>query len=208
MKKAYFYLCLMLFCLLLPLHSQDYLSRVQVSNEEVETELNRFIIQKQLQDKDYNKEEREQLREDVKDGIIMRKLLLSLAAYREVKLSEKEVDQLESQARGDYPDEEWDTLLKSQLYTRESFRQVLKETRIIDLILKQEVWDGITVSDEEIQAFYEDQEAQFTSDYGLIPLEDVKDLIKNTIKSRKSQEATSLFMDNLFSQAMFVEKDE
>jgi hypothetical protein len=208
MKKAYFYLCLMLFCLLLPLHSQDYLSRVQVSNEEVETELNRFIIQKQLQDKDYNNEEREQLREDVKDGIIMRKLLLSLAAYREVKLSEKEVDQLESQARGDYPDEEWDTLLKSQLYTRESFRQVLKETRIIDLILKQEVWDGITVSDEEIQAFYEDQEAQFTSDYGLIPLEDVKDLIKNTIKSRKSQEATSLFMDNLFSQAMFVEKEE
>ena len=196
---------LLLTVFLIPLASQEMLGRIQVSEEEVQKELDRLIIQGQLQEKEYEGEEKDQLRENVKEGIIMRKLLLTLADYRGIEVTEEEVEETLSQARGDYPDEEWANLLEGQLYTAESFREVIRNSLIIDRVIKTEVLDKISVSDEEIQAYYEAHEEDFTSDQGLLPLGIVRGLIEQTLRENKGREETALFMDNLYSRAMFVE---
>ncbi|MDC7223939.1 MAG: SurA N-terminal domain-containing protein [Spirochaetales bacterium] len=188
------------------LFGQDYLSRIQLDDEELQKEWERYLIQGQLQNQEYSEEEKNALRENVKEGMIMRKLLLSLADYRGITIDADELNALEAATRGDYPEEEWKALLETQLHTEESYRRTLEESLLIEKVLQTEILDKIVITDEEVLAYYETHEEDFSSDYGLIPFSDVKKLIREGLKARKGQEETIRFMEDLYSRAMFVEE--
>ncbi|MDC7220115.1 MAG: SurA N-terminal domain-containing protein [Spirochaetales bacterium] len=203
MKKLL--LILSLLTLLSPLFSDDSLYRIQLSDDELKLEWDRFLILGSLQEIEYSEEEKVQLKEQVREGLIMRKLFLVLADLRGITVSEEELDLREAQTRGGYPDDEWIATLEAQLHTPESFRQTMKESILLEKVIQSEVLDKISVSDEEIAAYYEAHPDDFTTDYGLLPLSTVEELIRDGLLARKGQEDTTRFMNELYSRAMFVE---
>ncbi len=189
------------------LTAQENLARIQINQEEIDREWNRYILLDRNRGIEHGEGELAALKEDVRKGYIMRQLLLSLASYRNITVTGEEVDDVLSQTRGDYPEADWEAMLKGQLFTPESFRQSLEESLIIDRVLKAEVTDRILIGDDEIESYYKAHESSYTTDYGVIPLREVKGLIREILKAEKSREETARFMDDLYSRTMFVEGD-
>ncbi|MBN2625376.1 MAG: SurA N-terminal domain-containing protein [Spirochaetales bacterium] len=200
-------LLLLVITLTVSLFSQEKLARVRISDEEVDAEWNRYLLLETGRGTEHSEEEAAALKEDIRKGIIMRKLLISLAAYRDITVSQDEVDQAVNRARGEYPEEEWVALLKQQLFTPESFRRTMEESLIVDRVLKREVRDKIVIEDREIEEYYHAHESIYTAEYGLLPLREVRGLIRETLTAEKNREETARFMDNLYSRSLFVEEN-
>jgi parvulin-like peptidyl-prolyl isomerase len=199
-------LLFLLIALTASLVSQENLARVRISDKEVEEEWNRYILLDRSRGETHSEEEAAALKEDIRKGIIMRKLLISLAAYRDITVSEDEVDQAVNRARGEYPEDEWVAVLEQQLLTPESFRRTMEESLIVDRVLKREVRDRIVIEDGEIEEYYRSHESSYTTEYGLLPLREVRGLIKETLTAEKNREETARFMDSLYSRSLFVEE--
>jgi hypothetical protein len=204
-KKIALFLLLLwgvVFCLL----GQE-LSLIKIDEEEINLELDRIIKQNRLGGKEFKEEEIPLLRENIKEGIIMRKLLVSLAVYREITVSDDDVNASLAETKKNFTPHEWLTLLSQQGYTEDSFRMVLEESLLIDLVLENEVLKYITVSDKEVETYYEEHSEDFTTDHGVIPLREVDELIKQNLLTLKGQQKVSLFMEDLYARAMFVERE-
>ena len=73
--------------------------------------------------------------------------------------------------------------------------------------LREEVTGDITVTEEEVSSYYEDNKQSFTDQEGNVkPLEEVKDQIKSTLQSRKENEAWSEWLKQAKEEAT-IEKN-
>lgn len=186
--------------------AQD-ISVIELDEEDIDREVERIIIQSENRGEPMDDSLLENLRANVREGMIMRRLLVSLALYRGWEPTEEEIDKALAQRRGGYPDGEWDEVLATQGYTRDEFRRITEESLMIDKVLKAEVWEGITVSEQEAKTYYEEHREDFTSDHGIIPFREVEELIRNNLIAAKGREETARFMDELYSRAVFIDKE-
>jgi hypothetical protein len=133
-KKIALFLLLLwgvVFCLL----GQE-LSLIKIDEEEINLELDRIIKQNRLGGKEFKEEEIPLLRENIKEGIIMRKLLVSLAVYREITVSDDDVNASLAETKKNFTPHEWLTLLSQQGYTEDSLEWSLRSLFSLILFLK------------------------------------------------------------------------
>lgn len=100
--------------------------------------------------------QRPQLERQVLDGLIMRTILEQEAARLDVSVTEERFEQTFSEFRSQFPNESaYLMALEEQGFTDEEFRAELRRQMVIEQLIRTEVYDQVTVTDDEIVEFYD-----------------------------------------------------
>ena len=105
--------------------------------------------------------ETQNLREEVLNQLIEKKLLLQDAKRQSIQVTQEELDSAIEQIRGEYPEKEFTELLKSGGLTVERWRQDITENLLIDKLISTMISSKLKTSEEEIKTYYEKHHAEF-----------------------------------------------
>ena len=101
-----------------------------------------------------------------------------------------------------------DYLKKNQNMSLADLKTRMKES-LKSQKLREEVTSDVTVTEEEINSYYEKNKKSFTDDEGNVkPLEEVKSQIKTTLKSQKQNKAFSEWLEKAREEAEIVKNLE
>lgn len=201
--KAFLVLSMML--LLFPLCSQD-LRTLVIEEEEIRLEWERYKISQGIDEDQISQEDLQLYQASLKDGLLIRKVIIQLAENKNLLPSDLEVEQIYESIRSTVPtQEEWKDLLENQYYTEESFRQYLKESEAVERYLDQEIKGTLFVSDHEVEQYYRSHPEEFTREGEQIPFEEIKESLTAFLMAQKSQKAVSDFMDKIRSAVVSTE---
>ena len=131
----------------------------------------------------------------------------------EQELQKQKMEEMDIEVSQEDVQEQIDTIIQNndQFEDEASLKEYLKEnqnmsienlkSRIKESLrqqeLRAEVTDEVQVSEEEITSFYEENKQNYKDQEGNVkPLEDVKEQIEGTLKSQKSSEAWSEWLQN------------
>ena len=106
-------------------------------------------------------EEKAELERSFLVQIIDQELALGEAARQKITVTAAEVDAALAEYRQDYPDGTFDEMLKERAITLEQWRKELEQSLLIEKLARQVVYPDVTVSDEDVAAYYEDNKADF-----------------------------------------------
>ena len=142
----------------------------------------------------------DQLRTQAIDMLVNTELLKQEAANRGVNITSEDVDKRLESLKGEIGGED---VLKERMtqfgVDEKTLRRDIQNELTIQGLLDQVFEEkGITVSDEEITAFYEEAGGEKA---GLPKLEEVKDQIETQIKSTKQQDVVSSYLEELKKKA-------
>lgn len=195
MKKVFIWLLFLLFS---SLWAQEDLRTIQIEDEEWAQEWQRVLVMQGKTEGDYSEEELQAFQASVKEGMILRKIMLNLAEMKELIPSDLEVEQIYENMKRRVPDQaEWDRLLSEQFYTEDSFRMYLRESEAIDRLLEEEVLKDLMVSDEEVLDYYGNHPDEFIYEGETLSLEEVKESLTAFLMEQKGHQAISAYMDRL-----------
>lgn len=99
---------------------------------------------------------------NILDELISNQVLLSHAAHARVTVSEAEVDDRIAQMRSPYTEEEFLKRLRDEGMTLDELRTEVRNSLIIAKLINKEIESRIAVSDQEINAFYQRNRANYT----------------------------------------------
>ena len=100
-------------------------------------------------------------RKDILDQLIEKKVLLQEAKHKGIQVSEEEVRMAIQQMKGDYPETEFNELLKSSGLTPERWKLDVTENLLIDKLIENTITRTLKVSEEEIKSYYQKHRAEF-----------------------------------------------
>jgi peptidyl-prolyl cis-trans isomerase C len=106
-------------------------------------------------------EEKAELERSFLVQVIDQELALAEAARLKIETTPAEVDAALADYRRDYPDGAFEEMLKERGITLEQWRQELEQSLLIEKLARQVVYPEVTVSDEEIAAYYEENKDDF-----------------------------------------------
>lgn len=130
---------------------------ISISQDEIDTQVDRTISQYEAQGQTVSDEQRAQLTENVRTQLIERKILFKAAQNAGTSLEEGIMDSEMERVRSQFPDEEsFSQVLEQQGYTVESFQAEMEEFLLIQQFLEEEVTSKIKVKDKEMETFYEE----------------------------------------------------
>lgn len=130
--------------------------------DELEEELTLISGQMAAQGQPVTEAQKDDFRRRVLDSMISRMLLLEEAESEGIEVSDEELDSQMTRIRGQFQsDEEYEDALAAQNLTPERLRKDLKDNLIIQELLKKEVEDKVTVTDDEAIAYYDNNTVQF-----------------------------------------------
>lgn len=98
---------------------------------------------------------------DILDQLIEKKVLLQEAKHKGIQVSEEEVRMAIHQMQGDYPETEFNELLKSSGLTPERWKLDVTENLLIDKLIENTITRKLKVSEEEIKSYYQKHRAEF-----------------------------------------------
>lgn len=94
-----------------------------------------------------------------------------------------------------------DYLKNNQNMSLDDFKSRMKQS-LRSQKLRDEVTGDVSVTDEEISSYYEQNKQSFTDDKGNVkPLEDVRSQIKNTLMNQKTSQAFSSWLEQARKEA-------
>lgn len=171
-----------------------------VNGEEISRDKYERRISQQTQGQQQPSEVDQQVRDQVLSSLVAEELVLQEAQQAGVSPSEEEIDSQLSQARSQFPDDaSFASALETQGFTEESFRSFVVDQLAIQSYLASEVdVDSITVTEQEIQSFYDQS---FSGSEDAPALDDVRTQIESQISTQKQQQLVSEFIDSLRSEA-------
>lgn len=103
------------------------------------------------------------LRKTALDNLIGRELLFLESGAKGVKVDDSEVDQRIQDLKSRFEnDESFQQSLKEMGYTPETLREQLKRAMVIDRFIEQEFASKVSVTDQEIKAYYDAHPELFT----------------------------------------------
>ncbi|MDH3453603.1 MAG: peptidyl-prolyl cis-trans isomerase [Desulfuromonadales bacterium] len=105
--------------------------------------------------------EREELQRSFLVQLIDRELIHGEARRLNVTLSEAELEAALQSYRQDYPGSSFDEMLQERGLTLPFWRQELKESLIMEKLLDQAVYSGVSVTDAEVSDYFEANRDQF-----------------------------------------------
>ncbi|KIH77826.1 foldase protein PrsA [Geoalkalibacter ferrihydriticus] len=100
-------------------------------------------------------DEKDELKRAFLRQLIDRELALSEARRRGLSVSTEELDEALADYRRDYPEGEFESLLRAQGTSLQQWRSDLEERLLIDKALAQAVYARVEVSAEEIETYYQ-----------------------------------------------------
>jgi peptidyl-prolyl cis-trans isomerase C len=105
--------------------------------------------------------EREELQRSFLVQLIDRELIHAEARRLNITVTDEDVDTALQSYRQDYPGSSFDSMLQERGMTLESWREELKESLIMEKLLDQDVYANVTVSDQEVDEYYDANRDQF-----------------------------------------------
>lgn len=134
-----------------------------ISNESFQREQERVRRQKGTRAKLGDESELARLKREALENLITRELLVQESRRRKVKVDEKEVEREFSQLKGRYADEKSFSETLSRLKLSEAMlREQISGGIAIRNLVNEEIGSRITVSDEEVARYYEQNRERFT----------------------------------------------
>jgi len=105
--------------------------------------------------------EREELQRSFLVQLIDRELIHGEARRLNIALTEADVEAALLGYREDYPGSSFEEMLAERGLTLEAWREELKESLIMEKLLEQAVYSRVSVSDEEVAAYFKANRDQF-----------------------------------------------
>jgi peptidyl-prolyl cis-trans isomerase C len=105
--------------------------------------------------------EREELQRSFLVQLIDRELIHGEARKLNITLTDADVETALQEYRQDYPDTSFETMLHARGLTLQHWREELKESLIMEKLLDQSVYPRVTVTEMEIDAYFEANRDQF-----------------------------------------------
>jgi len=150
------------------------------------------------------------------DDLILQELLLSKARDLKIEVPESELDKAFAEARKNIPEEAFKQELARRYLTAADMREGLRREMLVQKLLEREVSSKVSVTDQEISAFYEANKSQFnrTEDAYRVAQIVVTPVRENQITNRTGSDATTpleavtkirMIMDKLKGGAQFGE---
>lgn len=93
--------------------------------------------------------------------LIDRELTLAEAERKGIKVSPEELSATLEDYRKEYPEGDFEKMLTDRGLTLAEWKQELEQGLIMEKLLRQEVYTAISVTDEEIAAYYKENAADF-----------------------------------------------
>jgi peptidyl-prolyl cis-trans isomerase C len=112
-------------------------------------------------DQGVSPEEKEDLERSFLVQTVDRELTLAEAARLNIQLSAQKVEASMAEARADYPVEEFNSLLAERGLSEAQWRQDLEESLLTEKLVRQAAYALVTVTDEEIAAYYQEHQDEF-----------------------------------------------
>lgn len=144
----------------------------QDSDHDVMAKINGYKITRAEVDKAYQRqiagapqkplpEQERAMRLQLLQQVINIQLYLQKAERLGVLATDEEVESRVSQDKAPYTKEEFTKKLQDMGYTEDEYRQEIRRRMTIDKLLNKEIGSKITISDSDIQNFYNQNKAQF-----------------------------------------------
>lgn len=144
----------------------------QDSDRDVMAKVNGYKITRAEVDKAYQRqtagapqkpllEQERAMRLQLLQQVINVQLYLQKAERLGVLATDEEVESRVSQDKAPYTKEEFTKKLQDMGYTEDEYRQEIRRRMTIDKLLNKEIGSKITISDSDIQNFYNQNKAQF-----------------------------------------------
>lgn len=171
-----------------------------VNGEEISRDKYERRVSQQTQGQQEPSELDQQVRDQILSSLIAEELVLQAVEQAGASPSEEEVESQISQARSQFPDDaSFASALEAQGFTESSFRSfVVDQVAIQNYLASQVDVDSITVTDQEIQSFYDQS---FSGSEDAPALDEVRTQIESQIRTQKQQQLVSEFIDSLRQQA-------
>jgi peptidyl-prolyl cis-trans isomerase SurA len=109
-----------------------------------------------------NREQELSFKLNILDELISNQILLEHAAHSKIAVSEAEVDDRIAQLRSPYTDTEFQKKLADQGLTLLDLRTQVRDSLIITKLTNKEIDSRISVTDDEIKAYYERNKSNFS----------------------------------------------
>lgn len=98
---------------------------------------------------------------NVLDNLIVQELLLAKARELKIELPDTELDAAYLEARKNIPDETYQQELTKRSLTAGDMRERLRRELLVQKVFEREVASKVNVTDQEVQAYFEANRAQF-----------------------------------------------
>jgi peptidyl-prolyl cis-trans isomerase SurA len=95
------------------------------------------------------------------NDLILQDILLAKATALKIEVPANELDAAFTQAKGNMPDEQFNQELSKRNVTAADMREGLRREMLTQKVIEREVQSKVTVSDQEVQAFYDANRQQF-----------------------------------------------
>jgi foldase protein PrsA len=127
-------------------------------------EYNKFLKQSQAlyKGQSVSKDQKDALKDSVKESLIQQALLRSAAEDAGIKVSDKDVDARIDQIQEQLGKDNFAKELKKQGLTEDGLRDNIRNQLLTEAYYKKTT-DGIKVSDKEIEQYYKDNKSRFTA---------------------------------------------
>jgi peptidyl-prolyl cis-trans isomerase C len=93
--------------------------------------------------------------------VIDRELVLAQAQRLSITVPGAEVEQALQEYRRDYPGDEFEQMLKGQGLSLEQWRRELEQQLLMEKVVRQVAYAGISVTDEEVEEYYRGRNDEF-----------------------------------------------
>lgn len=175
---------------------------VEIGREEYRRGVEQLVATYATQGITIPDEEAEAVKEQVVNNLINRQLVLAAATEAGVQATDEEIEVEFQNVIANFSDAEGlNTALTEAGITEEELRADIEESVIINNYLSTRVdTESLTVTDEEVAAYYESakQEADSTE---VPPLEEVSELIRDQLITEKQQQALEVELERLRAKA-------
>ena len=135
---------------------------IQVNDQKITMAEFQAAFEKSLQkDQNLSGIEREELQRSFLVQLIDRELIHGEARQLSITLTEADVETALQGYRQDYPGDSFEAMLQERGLTLLSWREELKESLIMEKLLDQAVYSRVSVSDDEVTAYFKANRSQF-----------------------------------------------
>lgn len=135
---------------------------IQVNDQKITKADFQAAFEKSLQkDQPLSGIEREELQRSFLVQLIDRELIHDEARRLSITLTEADVESALQSYRQDYPGTSFETMLQERGVTLPSWREELKESLIMEKLFEQAVYSKVSVSDDEVNAYFKANRGQF-----------------------------------------------
>jgi peptidyl-prolyl cis-trans isomerase C len=103
----------------------------------------------------------EAVRKRVLEEMVDRTLLLQQARARSIVVTQDQIEHAFLKVRSDYPSTHFDDLLAEERLSAAGLKARLKDQLTVEKLFAEEVFPQVSISDEEVQRFYQEHPAEF-----------------------------------------------